>query len=82
MKINEVYACKIYLFGELDDEGDNFRYIKNVMIGRKELSEIINEKGDVYYIDNELTSSEAILHYNYTRKDIIQVNDVMHPDFK
>ncbi|MBO0468822.1 hypothetical protein JZO73_15065 [Enterococcus plantarum] len=86
MEINEVYICKIYLFGEFDDAGENFKYIKNVKIGNRDLSEIINEKGDVYYIgkisESEFVSSEKMLHYKYTRKDIIQVNNIVHPDFE
>ena len=36
MKINESYNCKIYLFGELDDSGEKFKYIKkDVTVGRK-----------------------------------------------
>lgn len=86
MEINGVYTCKIYLLGEFDDAGENFKYIKDVKIGNRDLSEIINEKGDVYYIGkisaSEFASSEKMLNYKYTRKDIIQVNNIVHPDFE
>lgn len=86
MEINEIYDCKIYLFGELDDAGENLKYIKDVTIGSRYLSEVANEKGDVYYINkiyvSKFINAEKILNYKYTRKDIIQVNNVVHPDFE
>ena len=86
MEINEVYDCKIYLLGELDDVGESVTYIKDVIIGTRDLSEVSNKKGDVYYIDkisiSEFTNNEKLLNYKYTRKDIIQVNNTIHPDFE
>ncbi|MGX7047948.1 hypothetical protein RU86_GL000622 [Lactococcus piscium] len=86
MEINEVYDCKIYLFGELDDSGEHLKYIKDVTIGSKDVSEVSNDKGDVYYIDKistiDFSYKEKLLNYKYTRKDIIEVNDVVHPDFE
>ncbi|MBF2675825.1 hypothetical protein IBB80_11250 [Listeria marthii] len=86
MEINEVYDCKIYLFGKLDNSGENLTYIKDVIIGSRNVSEVSNDKGDIYYIDKISTikfpSKEKLLNYKYTRKDIIQVNDIVHPDFE
>lgn len=86
MQINEVYDCKIFLFGGQDDSGEKFQYINDVSIGRTVLSEVANEKGDVYYI-NKISASESFskqkkLSYKYTRKDLIQVNSIIHPDFE
>lgn len=58
MKINDVYDCKIFLFGEQDGNGEKFQYINDVSIGRTVLSEVANEKGDVYYI-NKISASES-----------------------
>ena len=86
MEINEVYDCKIYLFGEIDDSGEKLTYIKDVTIGNRDISEVSNEKGDVYYIDKistiEFSNKEKLLNYKYTRKDIVQVNDIVHPYFE
>ncbi|MBO0461958.1 hypothetical protein JZO83_09350 [Enterococcus sp. DIV1298c] len=86
MQINEVYDCKIFLFGGQDDSGEKFQYINDVSIGRTVLSEVANEKGDVYYI-NKISASKSIskqkkLSYKYSRKDLIQVNAIIHPDFE
>jgi hypothetical protein len=86
MEINEVYDCKIYLFGEIDDSGEKLTYIRDITIGNRDVSEVSNKKGDIYYIDkistSEFSSKEKLLIYKYTRKDIIQVNDIIHPDFE
>ena len=86
MKINESYNCKIYLFGELDDSGEKFKYIKDVTVGRKVLSEVINGKGDLYYVNkisaSECLSKQKMLSYKYTRKDLVQVNNIVHSDFE
>lgn len=89
MKINEVYDCKIYLFSELDYTGSNLTYIQDVIIGNRkvsEVSEVSNEKEDIYFIDkistSESTDKKELLNYKYTRKDIIQVNNIVHPDFE
>ncbi|MGG5342788.1 hypothetical protein [Enterococcus sp. AZ192] len=86
MEINEAYNCRIYLLGELNDTGENLKYIKDVVIGNRDLSEVVNEEGDVYYINripgSEFSSIGKMLNYNYTRKDIVQVNNIVHSDFK
>ena len=86
MQINEVYDCKIFLFGGQDDSGEKFQYINDVSIGRTVLSEVANEKGDVYYI-NKISASESFskqrkLSYKYTRKDLIQVKTIIHAAFE
>ena len=86
MQINEVYDCKIFLFGGQDDSGEKFQYINDVSIGRTVLSEVANEKGDVYYI-NKISASESFskqkkLSYKCTRKDLIQVNTIIHAAFE
>lgn len=86
MQINEVYDCKIFLFGGQDDSGEKFQYINDVSIGRTVLSEVANEKGDVYYI-NQISASESFskqkkLSYKYTRKDLIQVKTIIHAAFE
>lgn len=86
MQINEVYDCKIFLFGGQDDSGEKFQYINDVSIGRTVLSEVVNEKGDVYYI-NKISASESFskqkkLSYKYTRKDLIQVKTIIHAAFE
>lgn len=86
MKINEVYDCKIYLFGKLDEDGEELHYIKDIKVGTKALSEVSNKNGDIYYIDknstNVITSKGKMITYKYTRKDIVKVNNVIHPDFE
>ncbi|MGL4382640.1 MAG: hypothetical protein ACRCTA_02875 [Bacilli bacterium] len=81
---NGIYDCKIYLFGNINSEGTTFKYVNDLTIGCKALSEVINSNGDVYYIDKIPSNScdvEGNLKYTYSRKDIISVVSTIHHDF-
>ena len=82
MKIGEEYNCKILLFGKLDESGEVFEQIGTSTIGNKIYVKLRNQKGDVYYIGKKKiphVQKGAIVKIVYTRKDIIQVNEVLHP---
>lgn len=83
MEIDKDYECKILLFGvRLDKPTDSAclkcKIIKQIEIGHKKLIEVHVNK-DIYYLDEKIGDEEYIF-YNTARKDIVQVNDVIHHD--
>lgn len=84
MKVGETYDCKIYLFGEQKFEGLEFKYIRDVIVGDRTLVEVSNDLEDIYFVEKNKIETLKVgetFNFNYTRKDIIQVNDKIHPDF-
>ena len=88
MKMNEVYDCKICLLGEPVDEdgGDGAICIvinREVKLGKKMLVEV--EVHNNRYFIPQTTVKEFLncdnFRFHYFRKDLIQVNDVIHGHF-
>ncbi|MCL2137290.1 MAG: hypothetical protein FWH40_07220, partial [Coriobacteriia bacterium] len=53
-----------------------------IAVGRRSFVEASNDKGDVYYVSTaelEGIDLEKTPYYAYTRKDLIQVDGVIHP---
>lgn len=82
MEIGEVYDCKILLFGSSvenpEEETFECELIEEVSIGNKRLTKVKINK-DIYYIDVVNLHSKKI-YYKVTRKDIIQVDSIIHHD--
>ena len=88
MKIGVEYECKIKLFGnvvkEIQDTSTVFCEIlcRDVIIGKKSMIKVQVEN-DVYYIPQkklENTINLKSFYFQFTRKDLIQVNNVIHAD--
>ncbi|BDR59371.1 hypothetical protein [Xylocopilactobacillus apicola] len=82
MKINEKYNCKIYLFGYFDEDGVQLKYLKRVKVGSKNLIEVLDVLGNVYYVDDTQDSYGAKVSYRFSRMDLIQVDNCIYPDFR
>ena len=88
MKIGDIYDCKIKLFGTVTDsttdEGMFCRVLEEkVMLGKRKLVKVESNKG-VYFISHEVVKDHKDKGYFYfwcTRKDLIQVNDIIHADY-
>jgi len=85
--VGKAYDCKIELFGDFTekktDSSVEVRVINpKIMIGIKSMLEVQVGK-DIYYIpqsDAEKINMNSRLYYEFTRKDLIQVDDVIHDD--
>ncbi len=87
IKEGGVYDCKMELFGEFTnqktDSSVEVTIVEtNVIIGKtKYLKALIGS--DVYYIlesDTKGLKLKRIMNYIFSRKDLIQVDDVVHAD--
>lgn len=88
MQIGQQYECKIKLFGKPVAEKTSNSVIckllnKEIMIGKKAMVEVqVNDA--IYYIPRqkvrEYLESDSF-NLCFTRKDLIQVNDIIHADF-
>jgi hypothetical protein len=82
MKLNQEYMCRIELFGDTVTEMDK-RVVECIVnretkIGKVDYMEVFVNK-ETYYVDKSKVS-QNIFFFKVSRKDIIQVNDVIHPD--
>lgn len=87
MEIGHQYECKIKLFGELDSEKTEGSVVcrlinRNVTVGKKLMVEV-EVDNNKYYIPQ--TKVKEYLDYDsfnfkFTRKDLVQVNDIIHDD--
>ena len=87
MEEGEIYDCKMELFGKfVDTAGTSSTEVTivetGVVIGKtKYLKAMIGS--DIYYILESDAKGHKIKHkmyYDFTRKDLIQVDDVIHAD--
>jgi len=88
MEESKIYDCKLMLFGEFEEDptkpGTEVTITEQgVLIGiRKCFKALINS--DVYYIletDAENIVVKEKMRYDFTRIDLIQVDNVVHADF-
>lgn len=88
MEIGKKYNCKIELFGDTEpgrgSEKVRCRVVNDsVLVGNRRRVEVkVGE--DVYYVprsdvEDQLKNGE--FEYYYTRKDLIQVDNVIHGDY-
>ena len=88
MKLGGIYNCKIGLLGEfMEIFEDKVIEIsinrENVIIGNTQFAEVVSNN-DIYYISNTKLKgrNNAEKHlFKVARKNLIQVNDVIHEDF-
>lgn len=88
MNIDGVYDCKIKLFGEPSYKEENRCVLckvlnREVRIGKQMLVEV-QVNGNKYYIEPNIVSDFLdcdSFNFDYTRKDLIQVDDVIHGDY-
>jgi len=87
MKQGNSYDCKIKLFGSIVKEKEERTVACSIVnatvcIGNSEFSEVV-VKDDIYYIPKEkilnILEQDTIL-FKISRKDLIEVNDVIHED--
>jgi len=90
MKIGEIYTCKIDLFGKASrtplENYQECRIVRReVPIGKKIRTEIRMD-GGIYYIPKQdicfPLSLQEPFYYMHTRKNLIQVDDKLHFDYR
>lgn len=89
MKIGELYDCKIKLFGDfVETPEERVKEIsilnEKAIVGNTEFLEVRVDK-DVYYIlKNKIKDNkdEKKRLFKISRKDLIQVNDIIHDDLR
>ena len=87
LTIGKEYECKIKLFGTVVQNMQDKTVIckilsKNEMVGTKEMVKVLVENNKYYiprkkvekYLDNEM------FFFRYTRKDLIEVDNILHSD--
>ncbi len=86
MKIGEVYDCKIKLFGQPMPEqegGIECQVInENVIVGSNRMVEVL-VNGNIYYTYYKKVKDfirNNLICFKCIRKDLIQVNEVIHQD--
>ena len=87
MEEGGVYDCKLALLGEFVDKADQFtkqvRILeRNIAVGTWLFLKASIGR-DIYYIpeaDANNLDIQPVMQYSFTRKDLIQVDDVIHPD--
>jgi len=84
MKIGEIYDCKISLFGKFDVKGEEFEILEKIELGCKNLLKVRNQNKDIYFISGEIKnfSPNEIMNYDYSRKDLIEVDGILHPFYQ
>lgn len=76
----ETYCCKLFLSGTVTPDGETYRFKRYVWIGSIQFCEIANFKGDIYYIENvHMKGQTKFIRFTHTRKDLLQVGDIIHP---
>ena len=86
MREGGVYDCKIELFGDFDRTTEKSIEVSiinsDVIIGKTEYFKALIGS-DIYYIlraDAKGFELKRKMYYHFTRKDLIQVDDVIHAD--
>lgn len=87
MKVGERYECKIKLFGKVVEEANDKSVLctivdRNIIIGTKNMIKITIGDDEYYLPQKKLADylNEDTFIFNFSRKDLIQVNDVIHAD--
>lgn len=80
MEMGETYCCKLFLSGKVTADGETYRFNRYVSIGTQHFCEIVNFKGDIYYIEDfHMKEHCKFIRFHAERKDLIQVGDIIHP---
>ena len=87
MDIGNSYECKLLLFGNLVDESNSevikCTIIGEATIGKEEVIELNSDENIYYILKNELKEKKVgdIIYYDFSRIDLVQVNEVIHGRF-
>ena len=87
MEEGKIYDCKIELFGNFVDKTNNLSteltiIESDILVGKTEYLKVM-VGNDVYFIPKSEVKNMELKHkmyYDFTRKDLIQVDDVIHAD--
>lgn len=86
MKVGDTYSCKILLVGKVDPAGKSFTYLGRERVGSKDLLKLEGSNQSVYYLDEggvwHTLQANQPLAVSYSRKDVIQVEDTIHPSLR
>ena len=87
MKENGIYNCKIELFGKFEskktDDNVEIKLIESgVVIGNTKYFKVLIKNDEYYILESDADGLEIKekMYYHFTRKDLIQVDDVIHAD--
>lgn len=83
----KIYDCKIKLFGELElqktDSNEEITIVESdIIIGNKSFFKVLIDS-DIHYIRTYEASgfdAKKTMYYDFSRKDFIQVDDIIHGD--
>lgn len=88
LKLQNTYNCKIKLFGNVVQEMQESTVLckiicRNAVVGIKNMVQVLVENDEYYIPIKNVTHISDIdyFYFKYTRKDLIQVNEVIHGDF-
>ena len=87
MDIGESYECKLLFFGNVVDESNSdaikCTIIGEATIGKEEVIELNSDENIYYILKNELNEKKVgdIIYYDFSRIDLVQVNEVIHGRF-
>lgn len=87
LTIGKEYVCKIKLFGNVVQNMQDKTVIckilsKNERVGTKEMVKVLVENNE-YYIPRKKVEKyldKQMFYFRYTRKDLIQVDNILHSD--
>lgn len=86
--LQNTYNCKIKLFGNVVQEMQDATVLCkiiciNAVVGIKNMVQVLVENDEYYIPIKEVAhiSDSDYFYFKYTRKDLIQVNEVIHGDF-
>lgn len=88
MEEERLYNCKIKLFGnialDIQDEVVLCKIVKdNLFVGNQKMVKILIEADEYYITEKKIRNLVALkkeFYFKYTRKDLIEVNNVIHAD--
>ncbi len=91
MKIGEIFECKILLFGNASDmsapitqNGIVCETVKqNIIIGKLEVVQIVSNKNTYFVAADDIKNLKDLSQFvfDFSRKDLIQVDDIIHPRY-
>ncbi len=79
MTVNHEYHCKIFLCGEVSEQGETYKIIDHVYIGIHTFCVVSSWRGDIYYILDQVPLKRSFVSFQVKRKMLLQVNDRLHP---
>lgn len=87
MSIGEEYDCKIKLFGNVVQEKQEKAVLCkvicwNIIVGTNSMVKVLVDNDEYYIPQKKLVKAMYLdsFYFRYTRKDLIQVNDIIHAD--